>query len=199
MLNYLWAGMILIGIVYGAFQGTMPEMTDVIIESSKEAVSLCLTMVGIMSFWTGLMEVAEKAGLMERMASFFHPFVRFLFPKIPKGHKSNEHITTNIIANMLGLGWAATPAGLRAMEALQELNEERGHDKSVASDEMCTFLILNISSLQLIPMTIIAYRSQYGSVDPACIVGPGLLATAISTIAAIAFCKMIQFAGRGKV
>ncbi len=199
MLNYLWAGMILIGIIYGAFQGTMQEMTDVIIEASKEAVSLCLTMIGIMSFWTGIMEVAEKAGVMERMAKFFRPFVQFLFPKIPRSHKANEHITTNIIANMLGLGWAATPAGLRAMEALQELNEERGHDKTVASDEMCTFLILNISSLQLIPMTIIAYRSQYGSVDPAGIVGPGLLATAVSTIAAIIFCKVVQFVGRGKV
>ena len=196
MLNYLWAGIILVGIIFGAFQGTMGEMSDVIIESSKEAVSLCLTMVGIMSFWTGIMEVAAKAGLMERMASFFRPFVRFLFPKIPKGHKASEHITTNIIANMLGLGWAATPAGLCAMEALQELNEERGHDKTVASDEMCTFLILNISSLQLIPMTIIAYRSQYGSVNPSGIVGPGLAATAMSTAVAILFCKIVQLMGR---
>ena len=198
MLNYLWAGMILVGIIFGAFQGTMGEMSDIIIDSSKEAVSLCLAMAGIMSFWTGIMEVAAKAGLMERMASFFRPFVGFLFPKIPKGHKASEHITTNIIANMLGLGWAATPAGLCAMEALQELNEERGHDKTVASDEMCTFLILNISSLQIIPMTIIAYRSQYGSVNPSGIVGPGLMATAISTAVAILFCKIVQLAGRRK-
>ena len=187
MLNYLWAGMIMIGVVFGAFRGIMPEITEAALSSSKEAVSLCLTMLGIMSFWTGLMEIAAKAGIMEKMTRMFRPFVRFLFPNIPKEHKANEYITTNIIANMLGLGWAATPAGIRAMEALAELNEG---DR--ASNEMCTFLIINISSLQLIPMTIIAYRSQYGSADPARIIGPGLLATAISTLAAILFCKIME-------
>ena len=187
MLNYLWAGMITIGVVFGAFRGIMPEITEAALSSSKEAVSLCLTMLGIMSFWTGLMEIAAKAGIMEKMTRMFRPFVRFLFPNIPKEHKANEYITTNIIANMLGLGWAATPAGIRAMEALAEINEG---DR--ASNEMCTFLIINISSLQLIPMTIIAYRSQYGSADPARIIGPGLLATAISTLAAILFCKIME-------
>lgn len=187
MLNYLWAGMIMIGVVFGAFRGIMPEITEAALSSSKEAVSLCLTMLGIMSFWTGLMEIAAKAGIMEKMTRMFRPFVRFLFPNIPKEHKANEYITTNIIANMLGLGWAATPAGIRAMEALAEINEG---DR--ASNEMCTFLIINISSLQLIPMTIIAYRSQYGSADPARIIGPGLLATAISTLAAILFCKIME-------
>ncbi len=187
MLNYLWAGMIMIGVVFGAFRGIMPEITEAALSSSKEAVTLCLTMLGIMSFWTGLMEIATKAGIMEKMTRMFRPFVRFLFPNIPKEHKANEYITTNIIANMLGLGWAATPAGLRAMEALAELNEG---DR--ASNEMCTFLIINISSLQLIPMTIIAYRSQYGSADPARIIGPGLLATAISTLAATLFCKIME-------
>lgn len=187
MLNYLWAGMIMIGVVFGAFRGIMPEITEAALSSSKEAVTLCLTMLGIMSFWTGLMEIAAKAGIMEKMTRMFRPFVRFLFPNIPKEHKANEYITTNIIANMLGLGWAATPAGIRAMEALAELNEG---DR--ASNEMCTFLIINISSLQLIPMTIIAYRSQYGSADPARIIGPGLLATAISTLAAILFCKIME-------
>lgn len=192
MLNYLWAGMIIIGVVFGAFRGILPEITEAALSSSKEAVSLCLTMLGIMSFWTGLMEIATKAGIMEKLAKMFRPAVHFLFPNIPKNHKANEHITTNIIANMLGLGWAATPAGLQAMETLSELNEERGMKKGVASNEMCTFLILNISSLQLIPMTIIAYRSQYGSVDPARIVGPGLAATAISTLAAVIFCKIVE-------
>lgn len=187
MLNYLWAGMIMIGVVFGAFRGIMPEITEAALSSSKEAVTLCLTMLGIMSFWTGLMEIAAKAGIMEKMTRMFRPFVRFLFPNIPKEHKANEYITTNIIANMLGLGWAATPAGIRAMEALAEINEG---DR--ASNEMCTFLIINISSLQLIPMTIIAYRSQYGSADPARIIGPGLLATAISTLAAILFCKIME-------
>lgn len=192
MLNYLWAGMIIIGVVFGAFRGVMPEITEAALSSSKEAVSLCLTMLGIMSFWTGLMEIAAKAGIMGKMSKLFRPIIKFLFPKIPKNHKANEHIITNIIANMLGLGWAATPAGLRAMEELAELNEERSEKKHVASNEMCTFLILNISSLQLIPMTIIAYRSQYGSVNPTNIVGPGLFATTISTLTAIIFCKIAE-------
>lgn len=191
MLNYLWAGMIMIGVVFGAFRGILPEVTEAALSSSKEAVSLCLTMLGIMSFWTGLMEIATKAGIIERTSRMVKPIVHFLFPKIPENHKANEYITTNIIANMLGLGWAATPAGLRAMEVLAELN-----DSDVASNEMCNFLILNISSLQLIPMTIIAYRSEYGSVNPTCIIGPGLIATSISTLAAVIFCKIMERVSR---
>lgn len=190
MLNYLWAGMIVIGVIYGAFRGNMPEITDAALESSKEAVSLCITMMGVMSFWMGLMEIATKAGIIEWLSRVLHPLIRFMFPKIPKNHKANEYITTNVIANILGLGWAATPAGLQAMEALGELEEERGQERSVASDEMCTFLILNISSLQLIPINIIAYRSQYGSPDPTRIVGAGLFATMVSTAVAIVYCKI---------
>ena len=119
------------------------------------------------------------------------PLIRFLFPRIPAGHKANEHITTNFIANFLGLGWAATPAGLRAMTELKNLEEERRTvPRGTASNEMCTFLIMNISSLQLIPVTVIAYRSQYGSVNPAAIVGSGIIATTISTLIAIIFCKL---------
>ena len=193
MLNYLWAGMILIGILFGMFQGRMPELSQAALDSSKEAVTLCITMIGVMAFWTGVMEIALKAGCVEKLSHWFRPVIRGLFPKIPRDHPANQHITINMIANMLGLGWAATPAGLRAMEDLRELNEERGHDWRVASDEMCTFLILNISSLQLIPMTIIAYRSEYGSVNPTAIVGPGLLATFISTGVAVVFCKIMQW------
>ena len=115
-----------------------------------------------------------------------------LFPKLPKNHSANGPIVTNMVANILGLGWAATPAGLHAMEELAKLEEERGKEKGIASNEMCTFLILNISSLQLIPITMIAYRSQYGSVDPTRIVVPGLMATGISTLAAIVFCKWME-------
>ena len=111
-----------------------------------------------------------------------------MFPKIPENHKANEHISTNIVANMLGLGWAATPAGLQAMEELGKLQEERRENREIASDEMCTFLIINISSLQLIPINMIAYRMQYGSVNPAAIVGPGLVATMISTLAGCIYC-----------
>lgn len=198
MLNFLWAGMIIIGILYGALQGNLGEITNAALDSSKEAVTLCVTMIGVMSFWMGLMEIATKAGIIQATSKIMRPVIRFFFPQIPKGHRANEYITTNFIANILGLGWAATPAGLKAMEALGELEEDRrkgmaagvARKKGIASNEMCTFLILNISSLQLIPINIIAYRSQYGSVNPAGIVGAGLVATAISTLVAALFCRI---------
>lgn len=198
MLNYLWAGMIIIGILYGAFQGNMADITNAALDSSKEAVTLCITMMGVMSLWVGLMEIATKAGIIQAVSKVMAPVIRFFFPHIPKGHRASEYITTNFIANILGLGWAATPAGLQAMEALGELENDRRNGrtpgivrkKGIASNEMCTFLILNISSLQLIPINIIAYRSQYGSVNPAGIVGAGLIATTISTLVACLFCRI---------
>lgn len=189
MLNYLWGGMIIAGIIFGVFSGKMPDITNGAFDSAKEAVDLCIVMIGIMSMWSGLMEIATKAGILEGAAKKMGGILRFLFPGVPKGHPAEQHITTNMIANILGLGWAATPAGLMAMKSLQELNTNR--EKSVASRDMCTFLILNISSLQLIPINIIAYRSQYGSVNPAGIVGAGIVSTAISTMAAVVFCKMM--------
>lgn len=197
-MNYLWAFMILIGVVFAAFHGTLPELTTAALDSAKEAVTLCITMMGVMSFWVGLMKIAEKSGVIEGLSRRMRPVLRFLFPGIPEGHIANKYIATNMIANIFGLGWAATPAGLKAMEALQELNLEKckklgtsaKRAPDIATDEMCTFLIINISSLQLIPVNIIAYRSQYGSVNPAAIVGPGLLATICSTLAAVIFCKV---------
>ena len=205
MLNYLWAGMILVGILHGAFNGKMPDITNAALDSAKEAVTLCITMIGVMSFWTGIMEIASRAGIIGMAAGKMQPLIRFLFPEIPKGHKANEHITTNFIANFLGLGWAATPAGLKAMEELGRLEDDRRagraagpvRKKGIASNEMCTFLILNISSLQLIPVNVIAYRSQYGSANPAGIVGAGIAATAVSTGAAIVFCRLMDRKRRG--
>lgn len=190
MLNFLWAGMIIIGVMYAAFTGNIAEVTNAALDSSKEAITLCLTMLGVMSFWMGLMEIATKAGIIGALSRLMRPAIRYMFPRIPRGHKANEYITTNLIANILGLGWAATPAGLQAMEALGELEDERGKDRSIASDEMCTFLIVNISSLQLININIIAYRSRYGSVNPTRIVGAGIVATIVSTIIGCAYCKI---------
>lgn len=200
MLNYLWAGMIFVGIIFAAFTGKVPELTNAALDSATEAVTLCITMIGAMSFWTGFMEIGKRAGLIEKASGWLRPFIRFLFPDLPEGHPAREYIATNMIANILGLGWAATPAGLKAMEELGKLEEERRlgrrrgivRENGVASNEMCNFLILNISSLQLIPMTVIAYRSQYGSVNPAEIVGPGIVATAMSTVAGIIFCKLMS-------
>lgn len=190
MLNYLWAGMMAAGILWGAFHGNLAAVTDGALESTKEAVTLCLTMLGIMSFWCGILKIGEEAGLIEVLTRKMKPLIRFLFPKIPDDHPAAAFISTNMIANMLGLGWAATPAGLKAMEELEKLEEERRTvPKGTANDEMCTFLIINISSLQLIPINMIAYRSQYGSADPAAIVGPALAATAVSTLAGVVFCK----------
>ena len=168
MLNYIWGFMIIVGILFGALNGPIPDITDA-------------------ALWVGLMEIAKNTGLISSITKKIQPFIDFMFPNIPKGHIAREHISTNIIANVLGLGWAATPAGLKAMEALQELNKGR----KTASTEMCTFLIINISSLQLIPVNVIAYRSQYGSVNPVGIVGPALLATICSTLAGILFAKIM--------
>lgn len=190
MLNDLWAGMILVGIIYGALTGRMADVTNAALDSSKEAVTLCITMLGVMSFWVGLMEIAQRSGLIAAASRKLQPVVHFLFLDVPEGHEANRHITTNIIANILGLGWAATPAGLMAMKSLQEVNPNK--DKSIASRDMCTFLILNISSLQLIPINIIAYRSQYGSVNPAGIVGAGIVATLVSTVVGVAFAMAMR-------
>lgn len=199
-MNYLWGLMIVSGIVYAALTGTLPEVTLAAIDSSKEAVTLCITMVGVMSLWVGLMRIAEKAGIIAGAVRWLKPFLRFLFPGIPKEHLANQYIAENFIANVFGLGWAATPAGLRAMEELSKLEDDRRRGrlpgpvrkKGIASNEMCTFLIINISSLQLIPVNVIAYRSQYGSVNPAGIVGAGIVATAVSTIVAVVYCKMMD-------
>ena len=199
-MNFLWGGMLLIGILYGSLTGNLKEVTEAVISSSKEAVTLCVTVAGVTAMWCGLMKIAENAGLIGKLTEKMRPVLRFLFPGIPEKHPAGKHIATNMIANILGLGWAATPAGLKAMESLSELEEERRAGKlpgpvreaGIASNEMCTFLIINISSLQLIPVNIIAYRSQYGSVNPTGIVGPGIVATAVSTVVAIIFCKLMD-------
>ena len=197
-MNYLWGGMILIGIIYGAASGNWKEVTEAALDSSKEAVSLCVAMAGVTAMWVGIMRIAENSGLIAGIVRRMNPLLTYLFPEIPQGHPVRQHISMNLIANFLGLGWAATPAGLQAMEALGELEEERRETgngrravpKGVASNEMCTFLILNISSLQLIPVNIIAYRTQYGSGNPAAIVGPAIVATAVSTGVAVVYCKV---------
>lgn len=202
MLNMLWAGMMAAGIFWAAFHGNMGAVTNGLLDSAKEAVTLGVTMLGIMSFWCGILKIGERAGLIEALTEKMRPVIRFLFPNLPDGHPAGKYIATNMIANMLGLGWAATPAGLKAMEELADLEEERRRKKQravavgAASNEMCDFLILNISSLQLIPVNIIAFRTEYGSVTPTAIVGPAILATAISTGAAVLYIKTKNWMAR---
>ena len=209
MMNYIWGGMLIIGIIFGVVTGNMQAVTDAVLQSSKEAVTLGISMFGIVAFWTGLMEVAGEAGVIAGLTRLIAPFMRFLFPQIPKGHRAWDSLSANFVANILGLGWAATPAGLRAMSDLEELERARGNNEFVvtaasgslgslqncearaASNEMCTFLVMNISSLQLIPVNIIAYRSQYGSANPAAVIAPAIVATFFSTVVAVVYCKVI--------
>ena len=188
MLNILWVIMIAGGIFFAAFHGTMGQITESFISSSTEAVNLCIFMLGVIGVWNGMMEIAVKSGLMKKIAKTMYPFIHWLFPDIPPRHKANEYIAANMAANILGLGWAVTPAGLKAMRELQKLEEGGGR----ASDMMCAFLVLNISSLQLVPINMIAYRSQYSSVNPAAVVLPAICATMISTIAGIVFIKIME-------
>ena len=190
-------------------------VTDGAIQASKEAVTLCITMLGVMTLWTGVLEIGHRSGLVDQLAGRMGPILTFLFPRLDPDGKARKQISVNVTANILGLGWAATPARLKAMEELKKVEEERrkggaagqkdtpGQEETAgqraaarqagtASNEMCTFLIINISSLQLIPMNMIAYRSQYGSVNPTAIVGPALAATFISTVVAVIFCRVMD-------
>lgn len=263
MLNAIWAVMILLAVVYGAVTGHLGDVTNAALDSAGEAISLCITMAGVVALWMGLMEIAQKAGLVRKLTRGIAPFLRFMFPRIPEGHPAGEYIATNVIANVLGLGWACTPAGLKAMEELAKLEAERGNPEYLeaesgegdargagnirggyahrdretreqiymqteagrslkesgagesfrrqksadrgsqgkgagrrASNEMCIFLILNISSLQLIPVNMIAYRSQYGSANPTSIIAPAIAATFISTLVAIVYCKIKDHSAR---
>lgn len=226
MLDHLWAGMILAGILWAAFHGRLSDVTLGMLDGAADAVSLGVTMLGVLSFWSGILKIGERSGLVDWLAGKMGPVLRFLFPRLDPEHPAMRHIAVNMIANMLGLGSAATPAGLAGFKELEKAEEERrkkedastvredvrlgpvrrervdGKEmrgkrstavpRGTASNEMCTFLILNISSLQLIPVNIIAYRSQYGSADPAAIVGPAILATMASTLVAVVFCKIMD-------
>ena len=200
--------MLFLGIIWGAFHGRLAQVTEGALSAAGEAVTLSLTMVGIVAFWNGILEIGSRAGLVEQLSGKMRPILKFLFPDLPTDCEAARQICVNFIANILGLGWAATPAGLKAMKELEKVEEERRKEKvakrtihavskGTASNEMCTFLIINISSLQLIPVNMIAYRSQYGSVNPAAITGPAILATAVSTAAAVVFCRITDRSGGG--
>lgn len=191
MLNYLWAFMIIIGIFTAAFTGNLEAVCNSVLDSAKDAVDLLIVMLGVISMWNGFLAIAEGSGLTKQMTKKMQPLIRFLFPKLPLEHPANSYICANFIANILGLGWACTPTGIEAMKALKNLEKERGNPGTIASNEMCTFLILNISSLQLIPINMIAYRSRYGSPAPMAVVGPALIATSLTTVSAIIICKLI--------
>lgn len=194
MLNGIWAFMILAGIVWAALHGNIAAVTQGLLSSAADAVSLCVTMLGVVSMWNGILKIGERSGLIDQLAGRMGPVLRFLFPRLPEDHPARRSIAVNMIANVLGLGWAATPAGLQAMKELAQLEEKRQPEirSGAASREMCTFLIINISSLQLIPVNMIVYRSQYGSAAPTAIIGPAAAATAVSTLTAVVFCRIMD-------
>lgn len=188
MMNYLWSGMILVGLLYSIFASTLGNVTEAVVNSAREAVNLVISIAGITAFWTGIMKIAEQAGLVEKLARKINPLLRFLFPELEKEEKANYYISLNFLSNFLGLSHASTSSGLLAFQELDRIN---GHS-TTASRAMCTFLIINVSSLQLLPINIIAYRAQYGSPAPAQIAGPAIFATAMSTLAAVVFCKIMN-------
>lgn len=192
MMSHLWGGMILLGVIYGAFAGNLSAVTAAVVNSAKEAVNLVIAILGITAFWTGIMKIAEKAGLVEKLAEKTGPLLAFLFPELKNEEKAKYYISLNFLSNFLGLSHASTSSGLLAFQELDRLN---GHS-TVASKAMCTFLIINVSSLQLLPVNMIAYRAQYGSPVPAAIVGPAIFATGMSTLAAILFCRFMNKNGR---
>jgi spore maturation protein A len=173
VLNIIWLILMAAGVAVAAFNGKAGAVTDAAFVAGRVAIETIISLAGLMALWMGLMKIAEKSGLMEGLAWLLRPVVRILFPTVPRDHPAIGAMLMNISANMLGLGSAATPLGLKAMQELQELNP----DKETASEAMCTFLTLNTSSITLIPGTIIALRAASGSVNPSEIVGATLVAS----------------------
>lgn len=173
--------MTIVGIIFAIFNGTMNEVNEAVFTGAKEAVTLCIGLISILVFWLGLMKIAEVSGLLTILSKFFQPLVKKLFPEIPNGHPALGYILSNMIANMFGLGNAATPLGIKAMEEMKKIN----NGKNEASRSMITFLAINTSSITIIPTTVIAIRMNYNAVNPTDIVGPTLIATICSGIGAI--------------
>lgn len=189
MVNIIWVLLTVVGIVFALINGTMEQVNIAVFSGAKEAVTICLGLISILVFWLGLMRIAQDAGLLEWLAKIFRPLVKLIFPEVPVKHPAMGYILSNMIANMFGLGNAATPMGIKAMEQLKELNG----GKDNASRSMVTFLAINTASLSIIPTTVIAIRMQYGSVNPTEIVGATFVTTLISCIGAILIDRYFYF------
>ena len=181
MVGYIWAFLILIGVIYSFFTGNISIINDSILTNANKALELILNLMPIIVLWTGILKIAEVSGLLDKFASFLRPILCKLFPDVPKDNKALGYISSNIAANMLGLGSAATPAGLKAMKELQEINQT----KDTASTPMITFLVLNTAGVTIIPTTILALRGAYHSLNPGEIILPAIIATACSSIAGL--------------
>lgn len=182
MVNVIWVGMLLMGIIVAAVNGKIEVVTTAALNGAQTAVEFALGLIAIMAFWLGIMKVAEKAGLVRILAQIMKPLTGFLFPSVPKNHPAMGAIIMNLSANLLGLGNAATPMGLIAMKELQKLNRA---DPKTATEAMCTFLALNTSCITIIPATVIGVRIQAGSVNPTEIVGTTIFATTVAMTVAV--------------
>lgn len=181
MVNYIWVLMTVVGFIFALINGTMAEVNKAIFDGAKEAVTLCIGLISVLVFWLGMMRIAEESGLLERLSKLFRPLVKRLFPDVPVSHPAMGYILSNMISNMFGLGNAATPLGIKAMEELKKLNG----GKDSASRSMVTFLAINTASITIIPTTVIAIRMNYHSASPTEIVVPTIIATIISALGAI--------------
>lgn len=188
MIHVLWLGLIVSGIVVAAVEGRMEAVTQAVFEGAKSGVTVCLGLVSVMVFWLGIMRIAEDAGMLRAMARVFRPFIHRLFPSVPPDHPAMGYIVSNVCANVLGLGNAATPAGIKAMQALQTLNPTPHR----ATAAMCTLLTINTASITLIPTTMVALRMNEGSHAATDIVGPTLLATACALVIALLVDRLAQ-------
>ena len=188
MINFIWCGMIVIGIIVGVLTGNIEAVSTAAIEWAETAVELSLGLIGVMALWLGLMKIAEEAGIVRGMGLLMKPIMVRLFPEVPADHPAMGSIVANMAANFFGLGNAATPLGIKAMQELQDLNE----NKEEASNAMVTFLAINTSSVTLISSSTIAYRSAAGAANPADIIGPTIVATVVSTTVAIIACKLLE-------
>jgi spore maturation protein SpmA len=188
VLNYIWLALILLSVAIGGWNDRLKDVTDGAFDGAKTAVTIALGLIGIMALWLGVMRLAERAGLVQKIARALRPIMKRLFPDVPADHPAMGSMLMNMAANMLGLGNAATPLGLRAMRDLETLNPRPG----VATNAMCTFLAINTSSVQLIPTTAIAILFAAGSTRPTAIVGTALLATLCAATVAIVSVKLLE-------
>ncbi len=188
MINYLWAGMICLGILAAALSGKIEQITPSIFASAEQGVTVAFGLISVMTFWLGMMKLIERSGVIEMIKKVLQPLAYLLFPRVPREHPAMNAILMNMSANILGLGNAATPFGIKAMEELQQLNTR----EDTASDEMCTLLAINTSSLTLLPTTVIALRASAGSLNPTDIVGTTIVATLSSTVVALILDRLLR-------
>lgn len=188
MINYIWFIMIFLGILVGLFTGNGDVISKSIINSADSTVSMIIGLVGLMCFWCGVMKVAEKSGFTNKLAKLLRPLLKIIFKEAAKDEKALGAIVMNITANMMGLGNAATPFGIKAMQEMDRLNKEKG----IASNDMCLFLVLNAACIQLVPSTVISIRAAVGSSNPGSIILPAVLASTFAAITGVVLCKILQ-------